>query len=176
MKGRVMTDETGRPTSAAPQNPKGIFDRSMLGFRIEPIPVEISRDRLTFFARTIGETNPIYFDVDAARAAGHPDVVAPPTFAFTIDRLAKMQSERLGRQCVDDVMNFDLARLLHGGERYDYHGLVYAGDEVIFAEEVVGFEDKKGGLLEFAHFEKTISHATRGVLITARRSLVHTLG
>jgi acyl dehydratase len=36
------------------------------------------------FARATGETNPIYFDPAAAKAAGHPDVVAPTLFPYVI--------------------------------------------------------------------------------------------
>ena len=43
-------------------------------------PYEVSRVKIKEFAAAIGDSNPIYRDRDAARAAGHPDVVAPPTF------------------------------------------------------------------------------------------------
>ena len=47
---------------------------------IASMPFEVERGRLRFFARTIGLTNPIYFDVEAARRAGHRDLPVPLTF------------------------------------------------------------------------------------------------
>ncbi len=42
----------------------------------------MERGRLRMFAAAIGETDPIYTDVEAARAAGHPDLPVPPTFSL----------------------------------------------------------------------------------------------
>ena len=44
---------------------------------------EVGREHIRRFAQAIGDTNPIYVDRDAAIAAGHPDVIAPPTFLTT---------------------------------------------------------------------------------------------
>jgi len=45
-------------------------------------PYEVSRVKIAEFADAIGDPNPVYRDPAAARAAGHPDVIAPPTFAM----------------------------------------------------------------------------------------------
>ena len=47
-------------------------------------PYEVSRVKIADFASAIGDPNPVYRDRAAARAAGHPDVIAPPTFAIVI--------------------------------------------------------------------------------------------
>ena len=41
----------------------------------------MSRVKIAEFADAIGDPNPVYRDRAAARAAGYPDVIAPPTFA-----------------------------------------------------------------------------------------------
>ena len=43
-------------------------------------PYLVGREKVREFARAVFATNPINSDVDAARAAGYSDVVAPPTF------------------------------------------------------------------------------------------------
>ena len=43
------------------------------------------------FARAVGATHPAHHDVAAARALGHPDVIAPPTFAVVIAQRAEAQ-------------------------------------------------------------------------------------
>ena len=50
-------------------------------------------EKIREFARAIGDENPLYIDRDAARAAGYPDVVAPPTFAIAV--IMKAQDELL---------------------------------------------------------------------------------
>ena len=52
------------------------FLRSQVLYRLAEM-MEGKRDEL---AKAIGETNPIYFDLEAARAAGHPDLLAPPSY------------------------------------------------------------------------------------------------
>ena len=54
-----------------------------LKFQIAPMPFEVERGRLRFFAETIGLTDPVYFDVEAAKRAGHRDLPVPPTFSAT---------------------------------------------------------------------------------------------
>ena len=55
---------------------------SALKHPIAPVPFDVERGRLRFFARTIGLTDPVYFDVEAARGPGHRDLPAPPRESF----------------------------------------------------------------------------------------------
>ena len=41
----------------------------------------VGREKVREYASAVGETNPVHLDVEAARAAGYADVVAPPMFA-----------------------------------------------------------------------------------------------
>jgi acyl dehydratase len=47
-------------------------------------PYLVGREKVREFAQSVSTTNAIHIDVDAARAAGHPDVVAPPTFVAVV--------------------------------------------------------------------------------------------
>jgi hypothetical protein len=76
---------------------------------------------------------------------------------------------------VPSLIGCNFARLLHGEERYDYHGLIFAGDRLAVTTEIVDFEYKKGGALEFAHMRTEVRHAERGLLVVITRSLVHRL-
>src|SRR5262249_34318349 len=51
-------------------------------------PYEVSRVKIADFAEAIGDRNPLYTDASAARAAGYPDVIAPPTFPIVITMAA----------------------------------------------------------------------------------------
>ena len=58
-----------------------MIDRSYIGHKSDPVVVAVEPFQLRFFAKATGEYNPIYFDEKAARAAGHKNILAPPTFA-----------------------------------------------------------------------------------------------
>ncbi|MEZ6024317.1 MAG: MaoC family dehydratase N-terminal domain-containing protein [Hyphomonadaceae bacterium] len=137
--------------------------------------MQVERGRIRFFAQVLGETNPIHLDVDAARAAGHPDLVAPPTFFMVIEALANEERARKGGVGLLQLLKCDYRYLLHGDERYFYESPIYAGDEVEISAQVLDFYDKKGGAMEFATCESKITHAKRGVLVRATRTLLHRL-
>ena len=46
-------------------------------------PFEVTRNDIRRFALAIGDRNPAYLDPEAAKALGHRDVVAPPTFLIS---------------------------------------------------------------------------------------------
>ena len=46
----------------------------------EPVTADITATGAQRYAQAVGDLNPIYFDVDAARAAGYRDLVVPPTY------------------------------------------------------------------------------------------------
>ena len=84
----------------------------------------IERGRLRAFARAIGETDPVYTDVDAAQQAGYPDLPMPPTFLFSLYLEAPDPWGFL-----DDI-GADLRGLLHGEQSFSYHDVVHAGDTI----------------------------------------------
>ena len=61
------------------------LDRALVGRSYPPSAVyEVGRAKIAEFARAIGEDSPLHRDAEAARAAGYPDVIAPPTFAIAL--------------------------------------------------------------------------------------------
>jgi len=156
-------------------NIRGLFDRTTMGLRTEPVEFEVEAGRISFLAETLGENNPLHHDREAAQAAGYPDVVATPTFVMVVDLETGRALERRGEKSIMSRIGCDFRYLLHGQERYDYKGMIFAGDKLSIVTEVVGFEDKKGGALEFAYLRSEIAHPQRGVVATITRTLVHRL-
>lgn len=107
-----------------------------------PFTVDVERGRLKFFAQSIGETNPVYSDVNAARAAGHKDVLVPPTFFFSLTMEAPSPFGYLNE------LGIDLNRILHGEQRFSYLEPAYAGDSLTVSERIVGVESKRDGAME----------------------------
>jgi N-terminal half of MaoC dehydratase len=111
---------------------------------IAPMPFEVERGRLRFFARTIGLTDPIYFDLEAARKAGHRDLPVPPTFLS--NSLELELPNPLGWVA---ELGGDLMKTTHAEQSFTYHALAYAGDSLLFERRIVDVYTKKGGALEF---------------------------
>jgi acyl dehydratase len=85
-------------------------------------PYEVGLEKIREFADAIGDPNPAYRDREAAKALGHPDVVAPPTVPFVL-------TVRASRQLVDDPeLGIDYGRVVHGEQRFEHARPVRAGD------------------------------------------------
>jgi acyl dehydratase len=85
-------------------------------------PYEVSRVKIADFAAAIGDPNPVYRDRAAARAAGHPDVIAPPTFAIVISMASS------GEAIADPGLGLNYAMVVHGEQRFEYSRPIVAGD------------------------------------------------
>ena len=96
------------------------FDRSMLGVESAPIRYDVEKGAIRKFADAIGDADPIYRDEQAAQAAGFKTIVAPPTFLCTFR----------AQELPDLKIVFGGRVRLNGGNEYEYHKPVYAGDTI----------------------------------------------
>jgi acyl dehydratase len=88
-------------------------------------PYEVSRVKIAEFADAIGDPNPVYRDTEAAKAAGYPDVVAPPTFAIVVSSAA-------GRRILTDPgLGLNYAMVVHGEQGFSYSRPIVAGDVLV---------------------------------------------
>jgi acyl dehydratase len=85
---------------------------------------EVGREKIREFAEAIGDTNPAYLDPDAAQALGHPDVIAPPTFAVVITLQAG------GQAVFDPGLGLDYALVVHGEQTFIHHRPIRPGDRL----------------------------------------------
>ncbi|MGW7517217.1 FAS1-like dehydratase domain-containing protein [Streptomyces sp. NPDC054796] len=101
------------------------LDQSFVGRNYPPArSYEVGREKIREFAEAIGDANPAYTDPDAARALGHDDVIAPPTFVFTITYTAA------GQVIEDPQLGLDYTRVVHGDQKFAYTRPVRAGDRL----------------------------------------------
>ena len=105
--------------------------------------VDVERGRLRFFAQVTGQSDPVYTEVDAARAAGHRDLPVPPTFLFCLEM------ERPDPWDFVAELGVDLRTILHGGQSFEYHAMAFAGDRLTFASGITDRYQKKDGALTF---------------------------
>lgn len=87
-------------------------------------PYLVGREKIREFARAVLSTNPINFEVDAARAAGHDDLIAPPTFPIVV------QEQTLSQLLAQPDTGIDFSRIVHGDQRFTYSRPIVAGDEL----------------------------------------------
>jgi len=101
------------------------LDQSFVGRSYPPTaPYVVGREKIREFAAAIGDSNPAYVDVEAAHALGHPDLVAPPTFAIVLSLPAGHQV------ALDPALGLDYTRVVHGEQRFSYTRPIHAGDEL----------------------------------------------
>ena len=93
-------------------------------------PYLVGREKIREFAAAIGATDAEYHDPEAARAAGYPDVVAPPTFPVVVTMAASRQI------VADPALGLDYSRVVHGDQRFAYTRPVVAGDSLVCVNSV----------------------------------------
>lgn len=96
-----------------------------IGKTYRPTVYAVGREKVREYASAVGEANPLYLDVDAAREAGHADVVAPPMFAVVYAGPSVMQG------IFDPELGIDFSHLVHGSQEFRWGPLVVAGDEIV---------------------------------------------
>ena len=134
------------------------------------LPIE--RGKIREFALAVGEDNPIFFDPEAARRQGLPDVVAPPTFTVTqIWQVSREERERrLGA-------NLDYERVLHGEQEFFLERLPVAGEvlrgRMRIARDVTK-HGRRGGEMRFVTYESVFTDADGDEVVRALYTLVQT--
>jgi acyl dehydratase len=91
---------------------------------------EVGRQKIAEFAAAIGSDDPAHHDPEAARALGHPDVIAPPTFAIIVAQRAEAAIVH------DPASGIDYARVVHGEERFTHRRPIVAGDRLVATPHV----------------------------------------
>lgn len=93
-------------------------------------PYEVGREAIRAFALAVGDGDPAHRDQAAARAAGHPDVVAPPTYVVSLTMRSEAQA---AAEAFGDI---DMADILHREQAFTYARPVRAGDQLVVTSAV----------------------------------------
>jgi hydroxyacyl-ACP dehydratase HTD2-like protein with hotdog domain len=124
-----------------------------------PYETTVSRNDIARFARAVGETDPVYYDVDAARACGHPDVLAPAYFPYTIRMHAAHLVDRSDLEAdgssTADVPPLPTDRAMAGETSIEVGAPIHAGDTITLDKRIVELYEKSGrsGALVFVTTE-----------------------
>ena len=82
------------------------------------------REKIREFALAIGETYPPCLDLEAARAAGYRDLLAPPMF------VAVYAGPSFRETLWSPELAVDRRLTVHGGQEFEWDTPVVAGDEL----------------------------------------------
>ena len=142
-------------------------DASFVGKALPPTgPYLVGREKIREFAVAIGEDVPVCHDPAAARGAGHPDVVAPPTFTITFVLPAIEAFLR------DPAFGWDYSRMVHAEQSIQLRRPVHAGDELVTTIHVEDLRTRAGShrltlRCEVTDVDGAAVATTRATLITA---------
>jgi acyl dehydratase len=141
------------------------LDPSFAGRAYPPTSTyEVSREKIAEFADAIGDTNPMYRDPETARAAGHPDVIAPPTFLTVINLAA------INAVITDPDLGLDYSRMVHGDQSFVHERPVHAGDRLRLTTHIDEVFGRAGN--DFLTARAVITDTDGQLVCTTRAQLV----
>jgi acyl dehydratase len=143
------------------------LNQSLKGREYQEVTFTVDRDRVSQFARAIGEGNPIYLDAEAAKEAGYPEQVAPPTFPTVLQLAAS------GYVVNDQELGLNYSRVVHGEQEFVYSRPIVVGDELHAVPRIADIYAK--GANEFLVTEAEIRDAS-GELVCVSRSTILSRG
>jgi acyl dehydratase len=126
---------------------------------------EVGRAKIREFAESIGDDHPMYRDPVAAQAAGHPDVIAPPTFPIIL-----FSHYSMADIINDPELGVDYGRLVHGDMGFQYARPVRAGDRLTVTTRIATIDVRMGN--SFLNLDALIDTEDGERVVTATAQLV----
>jgi len=111
-----------------------MLDRSLIGRQSEPVVHEVERGMIRRFADAIGDPNPIYSDEATARAAGFPELVAPPTFASALSTNERFRAS----------LDLGTRSFLLSDQQFEFGRPIVAGDRISVTTRVADVQERAG--------------------------------
>jgi acyl dehydratase len=110
------------------------LDPNLIGKEIPLATVTVNAEDIRKFAEAMEDLNPLYLDVEAARAAGYPHVIAPPLFCM------KMR----GGPMKPEVPLEPGFASVHAGQDIEFSDEIYAGQTYTITAKIAEAYEKTG--------------------------------
>tara|TARA_Y100000588_G_scaffold303584_1_gene326143 strand:+ start:61 stop:549 length:489 start_codon:yes stop_codon:yes gene_type:complete len=120
--------------------------QASIGKDSEITTLEIDKTSVRMFARSVGYTDPVYYDEEAAQAAGYRSLPAPPGYLGTPLYDPNKRSARPTQVALEPSR--PLKRMLNGGTDIEYLADICAGDVLTSTSAVSSIEERLGRLGE----------------------------
>lgn len=114
------------------------INTELVGKSYPPFEYEVGREKIREYAYAVGDENPVYLDVEAAKAAGFDAIVAPPMFAVVYSAGAMRQA------ILDPELGINLMMMVHGGQEFEWHDVVTSGDLITTTATIDEIYEKAG--------------------------------
>ena len=139
-------------------------------------PEELGRASFRYFARAVGDDDPRATDVDAARAAGYADVIAPATFVCETNQYLDGRPDAEGYIGHSWDIVIPGTRMIRGGHEYEFHQPVHPDVVLTVAwtvEDIFAKAASDGRELVFVISLATYHDQHGAVLATNRETLIY---
>ena len=94
----------------------------------------VTADDIRVFAEAVNDLNPLYLDPEAARRAGYPNVIAPPTYCMHLR----------GGKIVPEIPLAPGLASLYAGQEFEFHDELYAGRTYTVTARLAEVYEKTG--------------------------------
>lgn len=136
----------------------------------EPVSAEITAKEAQRYAQAAGDLNPMYFDEEAAKAAGYRSTIAPPTFvAYAVVQgrpLEQLRGDGLFRG--GERVPLRTRRVMFGGEEWDFLAPACAGDVITAETRLKSVEQKQGSSGPFVLMTRETTYSNQRGEVVAR--------
>jgi len=139
------------------------LSKDIAGKKLDRYEFTVERGKIREYCLAIGETDPVYFNLEEAKKEGYDDIPAPMTFTTVIQFWGYPKIW----QDMEDL-GIDTKRLLHLKEEYTYLQTIYPG--VYSAQpEII---DVKTGKMEMVTFKTTFNNQHNQPVVEAEMAIV----
>ena len=84
----------------------------------------VGQEKIKEYALAIGDKNPLYIDSEFAKKSKYGTIIAPPMFVVVFAR------DAMFNLFLDDKINVNMSRLVHGEQEFNFHKIVKANDSI----------------------------------------------
>jgi acyl dehydratase len=145
--------------------------KEFVGLEFTPYSYDVEKGKIRELVKAIGDDNPIYTSLEAAKEAGYEGIPVPLTYLQIIDSFGGYGFE----EKMQKLKGLNPVKILHGEQEYEYLAPIYAGDTLTVTNKCVGADTKTGssGGMDFLTFENCYTNQKGQLVAIARSTLVH---
>jgi acyl dehydratase len=140
------------------------YDSSWIGKEFDRYTYQVTKEEVIEFAKSVGESNPLYTDEEYARTTPYGGIIAPPTFCLVFRSHAMLPDLKL---------NYG-KRGLDGGKECQFYAAIRPGDTITGVDRIAEVYEKTGrsGNMIFIVRESEMTNQHGKKVAVIRQSLI----